>query len=158
MSNKKPKRASDGPGPSGHQPAAPSHRQSGYTNLTQYITTSSLPIQHPPAPLLGLHIASGFPSDPSQVPASKNVPPINKVAIPRLQKVTDTIKSPVSLRFTEGKHRVNHACQSCRSRKTKCTGDRPRCKHCMDFDLPCTYQDGKRDKAKKYTQLERKWG
>jgi len=47
------------------------------------------------------------------------------------------------------KHRVSHACEPCRHRKTKCSGERPVCKHCEDFRINCVYTDGKRDRTKK---------
>ena len=46
--------------------------------------------------------------------------------------------------------RVSQACESCRARKSKCNGERPTCKHCHDLDLECHYEDGKKDKEKKY--------
>ncbi|KAI4177125.1 MAG: hypothetical protein LQ343_000607 [Gyalolechia ehrenbergii] len=50
----------------------------------------------------------------------------------------------------ENKHRVSHACEPCRQRKTKCSGERPVCKHCEDFKITCIYADGKRDRTKRY--------
>ena len=67
-----------------------------------------------------------------------------KVAIPRLPRDTDSI--PVNQ--TE-KSRVSHACEPCRQRKTKCSGERPVCKHCEEFQISCYYADGKRDRTKK---------
>lgn len=69
-----------------------------------------------------------------------------KIAIPRLKKSADAV--PSSAR-SSGRHRVNHACEPCRQRKTKCSGERPICKHCQDFKISCFYADGKRDRAKK---------
>lgn len=46
--------------------------------------------------------------------------------------------------------RVSQACEPCRSRKSKCNGERPICKHCHDLDLECHYEDGKKDKGKRY--------
>jgi hypothetical protein len=68
-----------------------------------------------------------------------------KVAIPRLRKDAESTASSAK----GGRHRVGHACEPCRTRKTKCSGERPVCKHCQDFKLACFYADGKRDKAKK---------
>ncbi|MCJ1245580.1 hypothetical protein MMC30_002784 [Trapelia coarctata] len=110
------------------------------------IPTSGLkPTQHPPPP-----IAS--PSASFQVPAaprdSKPVPLAPKVAIPRLPR-TDQAASPIGSVRAGEKHRVNHACEPCRHRKTKCSGERPSCKHCEDFKISCVYADGKRDRVKK---------
>lgn len=67
-----------------------------------------------------------------------------KVAIPRLRR--DSNNSPAS---TVEKQRVSHACEPCRQRKTKCSGERPVCKHCEDFKITCLYADGKRDRTRK---------
>lgn len=69
---------------------------------------------------------------------------VGKVAIPRLPRDTDSS----SVNQTE-KSRVNHACEPCRQRKTKCSGERPVCKHCEEFQITCFYADGKRDRNKK---------
>lgn len=73
-----------------------------------------------------------------------------KIAIPRLKTASHTDAS-----LAVEKHRVSHACESCRRRKVKCTGEKPRCKHCTDFDLPCIYADGKRDRFKRYVRVTR---
>src|SRR2546423_4130720 len=74
-----------------------------------------------------------------------------KVAIPRLKKTAEAASSSVR---SSGRHRVNHACEPCRQRKTKCSGERPVCTHCQDFKIACFYADSKRDKAKKYILLQ----
>jgi Fungal Zn(2)-Cys(6) binuclear cluster domain len=79
------------------------------------------------------------PIDPSPAKAPK-------VAIPRLQQKGESAGGGAKL---GGRHRVMHACEPCRSRKTKCSGEKPSCKHCIDFKVTCTYADGKRDRAKK---------
>ena len=71
-----------------------------------------------------------------------------KIAIPRLRRDSDSISTAVSA-YPSDKHRVSHACEPCRHRKTKCSGERPQCKHCQDFRLPCVYADGKRIRIKK---------
>ncbi|RPB09768.1 hypothetical protein P167DRAFT_538282 [Morchella conica CCBAS932] len=74
----------------------------------------------------------------------------SKVPIPRLRpSATRDDGSGGSTGASGGdRHRVPHACEPCRQRKTKCSGERPICKHCQDFKLGCYYADGKRDKAK----------
>lgn len=71
-----------------------------------------------------------------------------KIAIPRLHREPD-VASTTGSSVLGDKHRVTHACESCRHRKTKCSGDRPTCKHCEDFNLICVYEDGKRDRMRK---------
>ena len=104
-----------------------------------------LPTQHPPPPILSprssFHIPAG--RDHSR-PASL----ATKVAIPRLPRPSATT-SPIGSVRTGDKHRVTHACEPCRQRKTKCSGEQPSCKHCDDFKITCTYADGKRDRVKK---------
>lgn len=70
-----------------------------------------------------------------------------KIAIPRLKRSID-VSAEGSTR-SGGRHRVNHACEPCRHRKTKCSGERPICRHCQDFKIACFYADGKRDRVKK---------
>lgn len=70
-----------------------------------------------------------------------------KVAIPRLPNKGDSAAGGGTQ--SGGRHRVMHACEPCRSRKTKCSGEKPACKHCQDFKVTCIYADGKRDRAKK---------
>ena len=53
------------------------------------------------------------------------------------------------------KNRVAHACEPCRQRKTKCSGERPACQHCEDFKLHCVYADGKRDRTIKRVLVEK---
>ena len=71
-----------------------------------------------------------------------------KVAIPRLRRGSED-QSISKASTTADKHRVTHACEPCRHRKTKCSGERPACLHCQDFRLRCVYADGKRDRTRK---------
>lgn len=107
----------------------PSNKASG-----QHIEPSQ-PQSSPYGPTAALAMAA-----PSQNPP--------KIAIPRLLRNSDDQS------FTRGsvaadKNRVAHACEPCRQRKTKCSGERPVCQHCEDFKLTCVYGDGKRDRTKK---------
>ena len=72
-----------------------------------------------------------------------------KVAIPRLPRDHDALGFYGGARDTGDKARVSHACEPCRSRKTKCSGERPTCAHCEEYKLTCVYADGKRDRAKR---------
>ncbi len=71
----------------------------------------------------------------------------SKVAIPRLPRGSDAHSRAASASGDQVK--IAHACEACRQRKTKCNGDRPKCKHCEDLKLHCVYVDGKRDRVKK---------
>lgn len=93
------------------------------------------------------HISSNsvfrLPSSPNDRPPAK----MAKVAIPRLPHKGDA--GALDGSRSGGRHRVMHACEPCRARKTKCSGETPSCKHCLDFKVLCVYADGKRDRAKK---------
>ncbi|KAH7095702.1 hypothetical protein FB567DRAFT_543986 [Paraphoma chrysanthemicola] len=39
------------------------------------------------------------------------------------------------------RHRITMACAACRSRKTKCDGDRPQCQECLSRDSECHYTE-----------------
>jgi len=80
-------------------------------------------------------------------PVDRGPPKAPKVAIPRLLNRGDSVAAAGSK--TGGRHRVMHACEPCRTRKTKCSGEKPACRHCQDFKVRCIYADGKRDRAKK---------
>jgi hypothetical protein len=90
------------------------------------------------------------PQSPRSTPSDSHRPKAAKIAIPRLKKPAGTVSNPAR---SSGRHRVNHACEPCRQRKTKCSGERPVCAHCQDFKIACFYADGKRDRAKKYVLL-----
>lgn len=72
-----------------------------------------------------------------------------KLPIPRLRRATDGPPTGATSGSLDSKNRVTHACEPCRHRKTKCSGERPVCKHCQDFKIQCNYADGKRDRTKK---------
>ncbi len=80
--------------------------------------------------------------------SNAGVPSAPKVAIPRLRRPSEGQSSSKSIPAGD-KNRVAHACEPCRHRKTKCSGERPVCQHCQDFKLTCVYMDGKRDRTKK---------
>jgi Fungal Zn(2)-Cys(6) binuclear cluster domain len=84
-----------------------------------------------------------LPKSPDDRPPAK----APKVAIPRLPQKGES--SAGGGTKSGGRHRVMHACEPCRARKTKCSGEKPTCKHCQDSKVACVYADGKRDRAKK---------
>jgi hypothetical protein len=73
-----------------------------------------------------------------------------KVAIPRLPRDSEGSTVSGSGRDAGEKARVSHACEPCRARKTKCSGERPTCAHCVEYKLTCVYADGKRDRVKRF--------
>ncbi|KAJ5217052.1 fungal-specific transcription factor domain-containing protein [Penicillium chermesinum] len=92
-------------------------------------------------------------------PAASAASPLNltgpnpKIAIPKLG---------VAARTDYPKVRVGRACEACRGRKVKCSGERPVCSQCEANHIPCLYKDPKvaRDRkalerlAKKTKQYE----
>lgn len=109
------------------------------------------PTQHPPPPppstLTHSPLTSfQIPTIPQDLRAAQQH--VAKIAIPRLRRGSDGA-SAVGSSTVGDKHRVSHACEPCRHRKTKCSGERPVCKHCEDFRINCVYTDGKRDRTKK---------
>ena len=78
-----------------------------------------------------------------------SLPQAPKVAIPRLPRDPESALPPGPMREGFDKTRVSHACEPCRTRKSKCSGERPVCTHCKEYKLRCIYADGKRDRAKR---------
>ena len=78
----------------------------------------------------------------------------SKVAIPRLRRNSED-QSLSKGSAAMDKNRVAHACEPCRQRKTKCSGERPACQHCEDFKLHCVYADGKRDRTIKRVLVQK---
>ncbi|KAF3481260.1 uncharacterized protein GIQ15_04019 [Arthroderma uncinatum] len=65
-----------------------------------------------------------------------------KVAIPRLLGAVQQPPAP-------DRNRVNHACEPCRKRKSKCDGVHPICSRCKNQGVDCMYADGKRERLKR---------
>lgn len=114
-------------------------------NSSSTTTPYLLPGQHPLSLSQQLHGTFQMPAIPNQ---KSTLAPPQKVAIPRLRRGSDIASNIGSTRAGD-KHRISHACEPCRHRKTKCSGERPMCKHCEDFKIVCLYADGKRDRVKK---------
>ncbi|PYH61107.1 uncharacterized protein BO96DRAFT_453028 [Aspergillus niger CBS 101883] len=68
-----------------------------------------------------------------------------KMAIPRLAEGLETFSTPGRIH----RRHVSRACESCRQRKTKCTGDKSGCRNCREAGIICCYTDGKREKSKR---------
>ncbi|KAJ5601458.1 hypothetical protein N7510_010992 [Penicillium lagena] len=64
-----------------------------------------------------------------------------KVAIPRQRSAAP--------RFNR---RVPRACESCRQRKTKCSGDTPICRQCRELRVTCQYPVGWKERTKKQVE------
>ncbi|KAJ5895156.1 hypothetical protein N7495_006847 [Penicillium taxi] len=81
------------------------------------------------------------PASKSKIPLREAAKTSNsgKVAIPR---------QPVNA-APRYNRRVPRACLSCRSRKSKCSGDTPVCRQCRELRVTCHYPVGWREKMKK---------
>ncbi|PSN59782.1 hypothetical protein BS50DRAFT_224240 [Corynespora cassiicola Philippines] len=62
----------------------------------------------------------------------------SRVLIPRLERREVAARPQRS--------RVSRACNNCRTRRTKCSGEQPRCKECQANGLPCVYEQSRKDR------------
>ncbi|KAJ5155438.1 hypothetical protein N7492_008241 [Penicillium capsulatum] len=85
------------------------------------------------------------PPEPSKpaINGNANTNGNGKVAIPRHRQ-------GIPPRYNR---RVPRACESCRQRKTKCSGDTPVCRQCRELRVTCQYPAGWKERTKK--QVER---
>ncbi|KAF2196678.1 hypothetical protein GQ43DRAFT_476103 [Delitschia confertaspora ATCC 74209] len=91
------------------------------------------------------------PAGPSQPSAGQH--PAPKVAIPRLPNpYQDRVEGRDGSSGSDSKRRVARACTRCRIRKIKCTGEQPRCAHCVSEDMPCEYTSSRKDRLKIVTE------
>ena len=72
----------------------------------------------------------------------------SKVAGERLKRDEETWNQGSGLETRSP--RVRQACESCRSRKIKCYGEQPTCRHCREIGVECYYASGKRDQRRRY--------
>ncbi|KAI3058356.1 transcriptional regulator family: Fungal Specific TF [Aspergillus niger] len=88
------------------------------------------------------------PSSSSLLSSSREIRgPVGKVAIPRITCASN--QSQV--------RRCARACGPCRQRKTKCDGNKPVCRPCVDHNVSCFYADVKRvHDRKQLSVLQRK--
>ncbi|KAL7649398.1 transcription factor [Aspergillus niger] len=107
-----------------------------------------IPLSFRPSSLLGFVDRPGLYPYPSSSSSSREVPgSAGKVAIPRI--MCDSSKSQV--------RRCRKACGPCRQRKTKCDGNKPVCRPCVDHNVSCFYTDVKRVRDRKQLSvLQRK--
>ena len=72
----------------------------------------------------------------------------SKVASKRLKRDEDIWDQAPDL--VTPPSRVRQACESCRSRKIKCYGEQPMCRHCRELGLECYYASGRGDRRRRY--------
>jgi hypothetical protein len=78
--------------------------------------------------------------------ASANPPLSNKTLISQAKVAIPRQRAGIAPRYNR---RVPRACESCRQRKTKCSGDTPVCRQCRELRATCKYPQGWREKTKK---------
>lgn len=74
-------------------------------------------------------------------------PSPSKVAIHRLvrhRKDREVAPERVSM------PRVQRACDNCRTRKVRCSGEQPRCQNCAIQSVPCIYSQARKDRLKEF--------
>ncbi|KAL5338512.1 hypothetical protein BJX70DRAFT_200492 [Aspergillus crustosus] len=83
------------------------------------------------------------PADSSGGNGSRRLPERSKVQISRPAE-------PSNLHPVRNHRRhITHACDPCRHKKTKCTGESTGCRNCAGNTSKCHYTDGKREQSKK---------
>lgn len=85
-------------------------------------------------------IADNMSFDQHQLPSHGSA----RLPIPRLEPGKERARNPPSLRQS----RVPKACLSCRTRKVKCNGARPKCQNCREGATPCVYVASRKDRLK----------
>ncbi|OOF90494.1 hypothetical protein ASPCADRAFT_59247 [Aspergillus carbonarius ITEM 5010] len=107
-----------------------------------------IPVSFRPSSLLGFVDRPGSYPCPSSSSSSREVSgSAGKVAIPRITCASS--QSQV--------RRCTKACGPCRQRKTKCDGNKPVCRPCVDHSVSCFYTDVKRVRDRKQLSvLQRK--
>ncbi|RDH26600.1 C6 transcription factor [Aspergillus welwitschiae] len=107
-----------------------------------------IPVSFRPSSLLGFMNRPGSYPYPSSSSSSREVPgSAGKVAIPRITCASS--QSQV--------RRCTKACGPCQQRKTKCDGNKPVCRPCVDHNVSCFYTDVKRVRDRKQLSvLQRK--
>ncbi|KAI3052256.1 transcriptional regulator family: Fungal Specific TF [Aspergillus niger] len=107
-----------------------------------------IPVSFRPSSLLGFMDRPGSYPYPSSPSSSREVPgSAGKVAIPRITRASS--QSQV--------RRCTKACGPCQQRKTKCDGNKPVCRPCVDHNASCFYTDVKRVRDRKQLSvLQRK--
>lgn len=128
----------------------PKRRQASQSSAQQHQRCNfNLSVSSPPntASLSVSNTPSSLSSELGSAAFSSSLQPEHKVAIPRLQRPDQRQGASGSDR-----HRVSHACDECRRRKSKCDGLQP-CGRCADQDATCFYGDGKRERLKRQVFL-----
>ncbi|KAJ5897474.1 hypothetical protein N7504_007762 [Penicillium tannophilum] len=123
--------------------------------------TGKHPKQFNPDGVAAQNDEPGNPPERHSAPATTKRPIIVEARSTRITKSTPTLansgssSSKVAIpRQSTGytpryNRRVPRACESCRQRKTKCSGDTPVCRQCRELRVQCQYPVGWRDKMKK---------
>ncbi|KAK1763777.1 L-pipecolate oxidase [Phialemonium atrogriseum] len=135
-------------------------RKSADWNMTKHricwdaFTTSSDFIISPHTTLKGLYVATcgsfhGF----------KFFPVLGKYVIQMLEVMPPPEEDLISI-SPRGRRRSHHACLTCRRKKTRCPGERPKCSSCVRLKQSCSYpaikESQRRRSDERLQQLEEK--
>jgi hypothetical protein len=103
----------------------------------------ALATSHPPSIADSASVLGAKRAKTTSILSNKTLAAQTKVAIPRQ-------RAAIAQRYNR---RVPRACESCRARKTKCSGDTPVCRQCRELRATCNYPQGWREKTKKQVYL-----
>ena len=101
------------------------------------------PYPLPPNPHRGLTLLCAWPHSLRMA----HPLPAPKVAIPRI----GPFAPPQDRSSSTGKPkppRTDRACDSCRKRKIRCSGEQPHCQSCLNQLHPCVYPQARKDRLK----------
>ncbi|KAJ6004971.1 transcriptional regulator family: Fungal Specific TF [Penicillium herquei] len=108
--------------------------QSSYEPVGSVVTAMQVPLQD----AIQAQVSSNdtrTAAAPQPSATALPAPPAGKVAIPR---ANSTI-------IQGGRRRVSRACESCRMRKSKCSGQKPACRQCRELSIRCIYPSSARE-------------
>jgi hypothetical protein len=93
----------------------------------------------------------------SQPPAqgSGDTTAASKVAIPRLEGRHGKKQEKPRKPKPPPNSRTQRACDNCRKRKVRCTGEPEQCRNCVEQGAICVYSMARRDRFKEYVHVSR---
>lgn len=77
----------------------------------------------------------------------------DKIAIPRLEDRREKRQEKPKPR----KSRTQRACDNCRRRKVRCTGEPLQCRNCAEQETTCVYSMARRDRFKESVPRNPTW-
>lgn len=121
----------------------PTDDEFGLSKYTTFAPPAERPALAPPKPASVADSSSTVNAGRAPSSRAESKTSNAKVAIPRS-------RSGIAPKYSR---RVPRACESCRQRKTKCSGDTPVCRQCRELRVSCHYPVGWREKTKKQVEI-----